>query len=126
MKKYLLIAFLALSLPVQMRASSVIAVEIATTDSGMSYAINKGNSLEAMPATLGDIETWLRVASKDFAGPILLYADDRTAFSTVMDMLRLFKTTGVKAFAVVMVEKVSGVGIVQHSLSGTTDKLRSQ
>jgi len=107
MKNTLLIALLALSIPAYVRASSVVAVEITSTDSGIRYALNKGDSAKATPATLNEIETWLRVASKDIAGPILLYSDGRTTFRTVMDMLRLFKATGVKAFAVVTVQEMS-------------------
>jgi hypothetical protein len=124
MRTIFLIVFLALGFARDVDASSVIAVEITTPDRGTIYALNKGNSSKAEPATLKEIETWARTAGKEFGGPILIYTDDRTSFRTVLDLLRLLKAAGITRFEVVFTEEREGERVL-HTLSGKGDDLKS-
>jgi len=104
------------------RANSVIVIEIATTDAGISYTMN------AQPKTPAEIEGWLREAIRTFgdADPVLVCPDNRTSFKTVLEMLQRFKAAGVKHFEVFAVAETDGGTRVRDSLSGTADNIRSE
>lgn len=122
MKTALLSVVLAFSLTGYLHASGAVTIEITTTDAGTSYTLHKqGYYADMAVATLPEIEAWLRGAIKQIGDrePVLIYADDRTPFRTVMDMLRRFKVAGVKRFAV-----CSGTGAdVKPALSASFDDI---
>ena len=126
MKTILLVISLALLLIGGASASSVIAVEITTTNEGTRYALNKGDRTQAAPATMEEIEAWLRTGSKDLTGPLLIYIDSRTPFQNVMELLRRSKEAGLKRFVLIStVEDAAHGGGTLHYLSGAEDDLRS-
>jgi hypothetical protein len=104
MKTVFLAIVFGLTFASPVRASSEqLIVVIKTTDSGISYALDKTMfNLEGNPKTPDEIEGWLREAIKKIGDreAIWIHPDDRTSFKTVQEMLNRFKAAGVKRFVV--------------------------
>ena len=122
MKTTIIAIFVAFCLGRYAEASGAITIEIITNDSGSHYTLHKqGYYADMESMTPGEIEAWLREAIKRIADHdmILIYADDRTPFRAVLDMLRRFKAAGVRNFAV-----CTGTGAdVQPGLSASLDDI---
>jgi biopolymer transport protein ExbD len=124
MKTVLLAILFGLTFASSVRANSEqLIVEIKTTDSGTSYALDKTMfNLDGDPKTPDEIEGWLREAIKKIGDreAIWIHSDDRTSFKTVLEMLHRFKAAGVKRFVV-----VTGSGADSQSfLLGSCDEIR--
>lgn len=100
---FLAIVFgLTFARPVRSSGEQLI-VKIRTTDSGITYALDKTMiNLVGDPKTPDEIEGWLREAIKKIGDreAIWIQPDDRTSFKTVQEMLHRFKAAGVKRFVV--------------------------
>ena len=122
MRTALIIALLALSLTSYAHGSGAVTIEITTTENGTSYTLHKQGYYADMEAkTPAEIEAWLRGALKKIGErePIFIYADDRTPFRAVMEMLGRFKAAGVKRFVV-----CTGTGAdVKPALSASFDDI---
>jgi biopolymer transport protein ExbD len=124
MKTVFLAIVLGLTFARPVRASSEqLIVKIRTTDSGISYALDKTMiSLAGDPKTPDEIEGWLREAIKKIGDreAIWIHSDDRTSFKTVLEMLHRFKAAGVKRFVVVTDWGADS----QPVLTGSCDEIR--
>src|SRR5688572_14280374 len=84
MKTVLLLVLLALSLTCSAHASGPITIDIATTDTGITYTLHDYNRrIEKNFQKPDEIEAWLRAQTKQVVGEfVLIYPDDRTSFKT--------------------------------------------
>ena len=124
MKTVLLATLFGLTFALSVRAcSEQLIVEIRTTDSGISYALDKTMfNLDGNPKTPDEIEGWLREAITKIGDreAIWIHSDHRTSFKTVLEMLQRFKAAGVKRFVV-----LTGSGADSNIvLSGSCDEIR--
>jgi len=103
-------------------APTAIVVEIRTSDTGVTYAVN-GKVMKA-----DELEAWLRTTINAFGAdePFLLSGDDRTSFKAVVDVLKLFKRAGVKFYEVYSIAETANGSRVRESVSGTTDGVKSE
>jgi hypothetical protein len=124
MKTVFLAIVFGLTFAGPVRASSEqLIVKIRTTDSGISYALDKTMiNLAGDPKTPDEIEGWLRGAIKKIGDreAIWIHSDDRTSFKTVLEMLHRFKAAGVKRFVVVTDWGADSVSV----LTGSCDEIR--
>ena len=92
---------------------------IATTESGVSYALHeRGWKDNGKAMSIDEIETWMGANRKLVSELVIVYADERTSFSAVLALLRRIKSAGVRRFSVVSPE-----GSKAYSLSGETGKI---
>lgn len=113
---------LLLSLTNSAHASGPITIDINTTDAGVTYDLHDYDlRVEKDRQTPDEIEAWIRKRIAELPQHlVVIQPDDRTAFKTVFEMLRRFKSAGVNQFAVVTHE-----GANVHSVIGSTDKISS-
>ena len=122
MKAALLILLAVLSLADFARASGAPAIDIITTEAGVSYIYHDYNRrLEKHPKTLDEIETWLRADLEEAKEAVIIRPDARTSFKAVLDVLLRLKAAGVKWYIVMNYE-----GEVTRSVVGNTDKIEER
>ena len=126
MKSTLSIVLLALALVRTVCASGPPDIFISTAEAGISYRlVDHNRRSEKETKSLEETVAWIAGRVSEGEGAvIMIYPDDRTSFRTVLDLLRRFKTAGVKHFAVGVAES-SGHGQVLHYLDGKADMIHS-